>query len=216
MRWLYFPPFLMLLLFAPAAIAWVVMDRDRRPPFLIYGMRWFLGILFAVSGLAKLIPHFPNTMGPVDLEITLGHYGLAAFGRFIALTEVGTGILLLTRRYATLGAMLLTPILVSILVITTALGWRGTPYVVAVFLGMALVLVAYDYRPLLPLLGEPTGRAEPGEARLLPHLLWLGALGTTLGVLGAIRVASVASPVAWGGVTVLAGLVTVEWRRRAA
>lgn len=206
----------MLAVFAPAAAAWLRMDRGRRPPFLIYGMRWFLGILFVVSGLAKLILHFPNPMGPVELELVLAKYGLAPFGRFIALTEVGTGMLLLTRRYATLGAVLLLPILVSIIVITGAMGWKGTPYVVAGFRMIGLGLVAYDYRPLLPLLGEPTGRPDQGEARLGPHLAWLGALGATLGVLGGFRVESVASPGTWVVVGVLAALIITEWRRRTA
>lgn len=49
MRWLFFPPFLMLAVFAPAAIAWRYLDPSHRPPFLIFGIRWFLGILSSSS-----------------------------------------------------------------------------------------------------------------------------------------------------------------------
>src|SRR6187401_416150 len=115
MRLLWFPPVLMLVLFAPAAVAYRFLDPAIRPPFLIYGLRWFLGLLFTISGLAKLIPGFPNTMGPVNLEHSLAPYGLALFGRFIAVSEVGVGLLLLTRRFATLGALALVPMLTCIL-----------------------------------------------------------------------------------------------------
>ena len=90
MRMLLSPPALMLLLFLPAAIAWRHLDPHAHPPFLIYGLRWFLGLLFLISGLAKLVPGFPNTMGPVDLEQTLAPHGLALYARFIAVSEVGT------------------------------------------------------------------------------------------------------------------------------
>ena len=67
-------------------------------------------------------------MGPADLENTLAPYGLATYARFIALSETGIGLLLLTRRFATLGALFLAPMLINILVLTASLHWRGTPY----------------------------------------------------------------------------------------
>src|SRR5262245_49013719 len=141
----------MLLGFLPAAVAYRYLDPSGRPPLLIYGIRWFLGLLFAFSGLAKLIPGFPNTMGPPDLEATLAPHGLAPFARFIAVSEVGVGLLLLTRRFATIGAMGLFPMLASILIITTALHWRGTPFVVLGFLLLTAVLLLYDVPKLLAL-----------------------------------------------------------------
>lgn len=44
------------------------------------------------------------------------------------------GALLLSQRFATLGAVMLVPMLANILVITISLQWRGTPYVNAVLL----------------------------------------------------------------------------------
>ena len=173
------PPGLMLLLFLPAAFAWRRLNPHIRPPFLIYGLRWFLGLLFLISGLAKLVPGFPNTMGPVDLEHTLAPHGLALYARFIAVSEVGIGLLLLTRRYATIGALMLVPMLVSIIVITYALEWKGTPYLVAVFLLLTLILIAYDLPKLAVLVGDRAAapgrigcrrisRSLPGSPRLEP------------------------------------------------
>ena len=215
MRMLLSPPGLMLLLFLPAAIAWRRLDPRARPPFLIYGLRWFLGLLFLISGLAKLVPGFPNTMGPVDLEHTLAPHGLALYARFIAVSEVGTGLLLLTRRYATIGAMMLVPMLVSIIVITYALEWRGTPYLVAVFLLLTLVLLAYDLPKLVVLVGDRA--TTPGPDRrpaCFPRLAWLTAAGVVLLLLGIIRFASRGEPGLYGLLALLTGLVILDWRQR--
>jgi uncharacterized membrane protein YphA (DoxX/SURF4 family) len=212
MRLLHFPPFLMLVLFAPAAIAWRYMDPAARPPFLIYGIRWFLGILFVISGLAKLIPQFPNTMGPNNLELTLAPYGLALYGRFIAISEVGTGLLLLTRRFATLGALLLVPILVSIIVITTSLQWQGTPYLVSAFLLLAILLLLYDGPKLVGLIGDrPAWSTAAGEqGRRAGH--WLAGLSAVLLVLGAIRLESPTAPGVWCALGALILLIVADWR----
>jgi uncharacterized membrane protein YphA (DoxX/SURF4 family) len=215
MRWLFFPPFLLLTVFAPAAIAYRFMDPVGRPPFLIYGIRWFLGALFVISGLAKLIPHFPNSMGPTNLEFTLAPHGLAFYARFIAVAEVGTGLLLLTRRFATLGALLLVPMLASIIVITVSLQWQGTPSLVTGFLVLALVLLAYDYPKFAVLIGD---RPSPGPDSLkqfrLP-LAWAGGLGVVLTGLTAIRVPTNTSPGTWIAIAALILLVVLDWRRSA-
>lgn len=214
MRLLHFPPFLMLVLFVPAAIAYRYLDPRGRPPFLIYGIRWFLGILFVVSGLAKLIPRFPNTMGPVNLEALLEPHGLAPYGRFIAVSEVGTGLLLLTRRFATVGALGLVPILANIIVITASLQWRGTPYLVSGFLLLALSLLAYDYPKLATLVADRPVPV-PGDARSLrAPAAWLGALGLVTVILALVRFSSPASPGVWLVLAALAGLIVVEWRRQ--
>jgi len=213
MRLLHFPPFLLLLGLGPAFVAYWFMDRDTRPPLPIYGIRWFLGLVFAISGLAKLIPGFPNTMGPVNLEGTLAPHGLALFARFVAVCEVGTGLLLLTRRFATLGAVMLLPMLLSILVVTVSLQWRGTPYVVTGFILLDLVLLLYDAPKLAPLLGERP-RPIPSAPRLSlrSHAAWLAGLGASMLGLEAIRF-----PAASGGwsllvVAVLGLLIAADWR----
>jgi uncharacterized membrane protein YphA (DoxX/SURF4 family) len=83
----------------------------KHPPLWVVSARLVLGLVFLSSGLAKLVPHFPNLIGPVWLEERLAPYGLALFARFIALSEVFAGSLLLMRRFATLGALTLLPIL---------------------------------------------------------------------------------------------------------
>lgn len=186
----------------------------RRPSLLILGLRWSLGLLFVFSGLAKLIPGFPNSMGPVDLEHRLEPHGLAVFARFIAVSEVGAGLLLLTRRFATVGALVLVPMLVSIIVITTALDWRGTPYVVAVFLLMTLVLVWHDRGKLLPLIDGREGQAVGPAIRAFKHqFAWLAIAGAVLVGLGVVRVPRVSVPSALAVLLLLTGLIAADWRQ---
>lgn len=97
---------------------------------------------------------FPNLMGPVWLEEELVKYNLGLFARFVAYIQVVTGILLLTQRFATLGALMLFPMLLNILVITISLQWRGTPYVVSFFLLLNIFLFLYDYPRLKALISE--------------------------------------------------------------
>lgn len=214
MRLLLFPPVLMVVVFLPAAIAYRYLDPAGRPPFTIYALRWFLGILFTISGLAKLIPGFPNTMGPPDLVATLASHGLAPFGRFIAVSEVGIGLLLLTRRFATIGALALVPMLTSIFIITSALHWRGTPFVVAGFLALNLVVLLHDYPRLLPLLGgRPPAPVDSFSRADTSPLPWLAGTGVVLLSLGFFRFESRTEPMVFLVIIALAGLVILDWRR---
>jgi uncharacterized membrane protein YphA (DoxX/SURF4 family) len=202
----------MLLLFAPAALAWRYQDRATRPPFIIYGFRWFLGILFTISGLAKLIPGFPNTMGPVNLEFLLAPYGLAPFARFVAVSELGVGLLLLTRRFATIGALALAPMLLSIIVITRALHWRGTPYVVSGFLAVDAVLLLYDIRTLALLVADRNAvPAPPSATALRPQLVWLLTLVTLLAALAVSHITGPGQPAVFVVLAILTGLVVAAW-----
>src|SRR6187549_2752832 len=99
----------------------------------VIGVRVFLGLIFFSAGLGKLTHGLtPGLIGPIWLEERLAAYGLALWARFVAWSQLGIGALLLSQRFATLGAVMLVPMLANILVITISLQWRGTPYVNAV------------------------------------------------------------------------------------
>jgi uncharacterized membrane protein YphA (DoxX/SURF4 family) len=120
--------------------------------FAVIGTRIFLGLIFFSSGLAKLTHGLtPGLIGPVWLEERLAQYGLGLWAQFVAVSQVLIGALLLSQRFATLGAVMLVPMLTNILVITISLKWRGTPYVNAVLLVMNLFLLWADREHLKPL-----------------------------------------------------------------
>lgn len=214
LRLLYFPPFLFAMSLLVGAVVHSRMDRTVRPAFAIMELRWFLGVLFVFSGLAKLIHGFPNTIGPADLENMLAAYGLAVYARFIAISELGVGILLLTRRSATLGAFLLAPMLLNILVITISLHWRGTPYVVSGLLVMDAALLVYDRSRLWPLILDRAGPLQmPRESAVRSQIGWLLLLAAMLIGLGSIRIARENTAAMLLVAAMIVGLALLDWRQ---
>jgi hypothetical protein len=145
----------------------------------------FLGATFFSSGMAKLYAghHFPGWIGPVWLIEKLQTYQLGLYAAFIALSQVVTGFLLLTRRFWLLGAIALMPMLLNILLITISQQWSGTPYVVGVMLLMNMTLLLSEYRRLRVLwTDEPyaPGLGSQPKRTLTGHLLWSFGLALVL------------------------------------
>jgi uncharacterized membrane protein YphA (DoxX/SURF4 family) len=158
-------------------------------PWILTGIRVFLGILFLTAGIGKLVPGFPGLMGPPWLEAVLAKYDLALFARFIAYSQILIGWLLLSRKFATIGAVMLLPMLLNILMVTISQNWKGTPYVVCVFLMLNIWFLAADYLNLIVLLTEDTSdlkplpiiRKDPVSAKLIMAALILFFIGASLG-----------------------------------
>jgi hypothetical protein len=153
------------------------------------GLMVFLGATFFTSGMAKLYAghHFPGWIGPVWLIEKLQTYQLGMYAAFIALSQVVTGFLLLTRRFWLLGAIGLVPMLLNILLITISQRWGATSYLVGVLLLMNLALLLSEYPRLRVLWADvaysprTTLQTKP---TLLGHLLWsLGLLLVIVGIL---------------------------------
>lgn len=143
----------------------------------------FLGATFFTSGMAKLYAghHFPGWIGPVWLIEKLQAYQLGMYAAFIALSQVITGFLLLTRRFWLLGAMALMPMLLNILLITISQQWGATSYLVGVLLLLNLALLLSEYPRLRVLWTDEayTPRLQKQTNRTLAgHLLW--SLGLAL------------------------------------
>ncbi|HEX9983370.1 MAG TPA: DoxX family protein [Thermoanaerobaculia bacterium] len=153
-------------------------SRSRLQQVAVIGVRVLLGAIFFTSGMGKLTHgDFVGLIGPVWLEERLAQYGLGLWAQFVAWSQVTIGLLLLSQRFATLGAVMLVPMLVNILVVTISLQWRGTPYVNAVLLLLNLFLLATDWRKLLPLVAESDGAVvHRREPRQVSKLVVLGLI----------------------------------------
>ncbi|MCU0352248.1 MAG: hypothetical protein MUD08_00695 [Cytophagales bacterium] len=117
--------------------------------FAAGSIRFWLGLILMTSGLCKLTDgNFPQLIGPPFLEKELAAHGLGLYARFVAFSQVGVGFLLLSKRFATLGAVMSFPILLNILVVVISLQWRGTPYVVAFLLACNAFLFYHDFHKL--------------------------------------------------------------------
>ncbi len=111
---------------------------------------WFLGLMFLCGGMSKLMP-FPGFMGPVWLEQELAQHGLGLFARFIAWSEAVIGLCLLVKPARVLGAVMLVPLLLNILMVTVSMEWRGTPWIILFFLMANMFLLAFHFRRWQPI-----------------------------------------------------------------
>lgn len=130
-----------------------IQRHKKRLAFLI---RLFLGFIFLGAGMSKLYSghDFPGIIGPVWLEERLAEYGLGLFARFIALSQVTAGVLLITQRFATLGAIITFPLILCILMVTISQKWTGTPYVNAFLLMLNAYLLFIDFHKLKFILSD--------------------------------------------------------------
>lgn len=120
---------------------------------IIYDIfRLTLGIVFLSSGIGKFYGT-SGLIGPGYMFKELAKYNLLEFAIFIALAEIIIGYLLIIKKYTTLGAVMLVPMITNILVIVVSLNWQGTPLIDSIFLIMNLYLLWFDRNKLLPLLG---------------------------------------------------------------
>ncbi len=114
---------------------------------LLLLIRLFLGYIFFSAGVCKLTGgNFGQLIGPPWLEQGLAEYGLGLFAKVVAISQVICGLLLLSQRFAVLGAIMLVPMNVAILAVTVSMEWVGTPYINTAFLALNLLLLGMEYK----------------------------------------------------------------------
>ena len=151
----------------------------------VVGTRILLGFIFFTAGMGKVTygDYFPLTMFPMSLERLLAPHGLALLGHFIAWSQVVIGLLLLSQRFATIGAIMCVPLISNILVVTISMGFKGTPYLNAFLLGLNLFLLAADYHKIKFLFSDDVSEFKQIPVRrssVKIDLLWLAGVGLCL------------------------------------
>ena len=120
-------------------------------------LRYLIGGAFVFSSIVKIQGHrFTTddaTNAPIDspwhLFETLYQSGL--YWEFLGWSQLIAGLLLMTQRYATLGAVVFFPIILNIFVITISYYFAGTPIITGLLLLANIFLLLWDYRRLAPL-----------------------------------------------------------------
>jgi hypothetical protein len=130
--------------------------------FTIY-TRYLIGSAFVIAafGMGKIINSFPimtENNAPVHsigrLFETFTHSGL--YWQFIGWSQVMAGLLLMTQKFARLGAVIFLPIIINIFVITVSYDFQGTPIVTGLMLLANLYLILWDTSALQYILINPS------------------------------------------------------------
>ncbi len=134
--------------------------RARASGFL-YRFTLFTRILLAAgfipTGMVKALGH-RFTVISIDNPVGMffeAMYQTGGYWRFIGVSQIVAGILVLFPRTATLGAMMFFPIILNIFVITMSLDFRGTPFVTGPMLLAATYLLCWDWDRLRGILVDP-------------------------------------------------------------
>lgn len=148
--------------------------------FTIY-LRYLIGGAFIIAaiGMGKLSGgvNLLGSIGPPIQDLApiqqffrvMHDSGL--YWQFIGWIQIVAGVLLLTQRFAKLGALIFFGIIVNIFVITVSYEFTGTPLVTGLMVLATIYLLVWDLPTLLMLVRhEGTLRRQP--LRVIDHPMW--------------------------------------------
>jgi hypothetical protein len=146
--------------------------------------RLLLGIGFIPPSIIKIL-HMPFRALPDSNPV--GHYFNALYQtgfyyEFLGWGQLLAAVLLLFPRSAHIGALLFLPIILNITVLTTSVGFKGTPFITNAMFLAALYLVAWDYDRWKAIL---FGNRKERAAVLKYEFIWLPLLFAVGGIAAA-------------------------------
>nr|WP_314495991.1 DoxX family protein [uncultured Chryseobacterium sp.] len=120
--------------------------------FIIF-TRLLIGFSFIPSGLIKV---FGQRFTSLPDSNPVGHlfesfYQLGLYWNFLGLAQVLAALLLMSQRFATLGALLFLPIISNILMITLSIDFSYTYVITTLLFFAVLLLLLWDYQKIVPL-----------------------------------------------------------------
>ncbi|MGL6129971.1 DoxX family membrane protein [Chryseobacterium artocarpi] len=129
------------------------LRTNRFNQWVIIHLRYLLGVAFFPSGLVKLLG---ERFTRISTDHPIGFffealYQSGFYWNFLGLVQLTAGILLMTQRFATFGALLFLAILTNIWIITISLSFTGTWIITSLMMIAVLVLIMWDQHKLLPI-----------------------------------------------------------------
>lgn len=127
--------------------------------FIIY-TRYLIGVAFVFAAIVKIKGGRFTTMDGINEPInsawhmfeTLYQSGL--WWKFLGLGQLIAGFLLMTQRYAKLGALMFLPVISNVFVITISYDFKGTPAITGLMLIANIMLVLWDWDEIKILLNK--------------------------------------------------------------
>ena len=136
--------------------------------------RYLIGGAFVFASLIKIKGH-RFTQIPDDGGHSVGHffemmYQSGLYWQFLGWAQLLAGLLLLTQRFAMLGAVLFLGIIANIFVITISYDFGGTSVITGLMLLATVALLLWDWNRLRVLLNLPV--VEEKTSPLFESPLW--------------------------------------------
>jgi putative oxidoreductase len=120
---------------------------------VITGIRFLLGLMMVNAGLNKFLHYMPMPEMTEQAMELMGAFGASGYMfPLIAITEIVAGILLLTKKYNALGAVLMMPITVNIFLFHAFLDTAGMGMGI-VLLAINIVILVSERKRLFPMCG---------------------------------------------------------------
>ncbi len=141
--------------------------------WIIIHLRYLVGFAFIPSGLIKLMGERFTSIQP---DNPVGYffealYQSGMYWNFLGGVQVIAGILLITQRYATLGALMFFAILTNIWIITLSLSFNGTWIITSLMMIAVVILLIWDQHKLLPIINQTSAINDFPE----PSRIWVNA-----------------------------------------
>ena len=127
------------------------MKNKLFPQLFIIYLRYVIGFAFVFASIVKIQGlRFTTDSGTENPINTAWHffetmYQSGLYWKFLGLSQLLAGLILMTQKYAKLGALLFLPIIANVFVITISYDFRGTPVITGLMLLANFILIAWDW-----------------------------------------------------------------------
>lgn len=188
--------------------------------FVIY-TRYLVGSGFVFASIVKIKGERFTTVSHEDAPFgTAFHffetmYQTGLYWQFLGWGQLIAGMLLMTQRFAKLGAVVFFPIILNVFVITISMEFAYTPVITFLMLMANLLLLLWHWDELKVLLNFPPEIQKPNRLennRIWEITGWILFLMTA----GYRSLYTLYNPILWMGMLVLVGLVplVLVWVQR--
>lgn len=143
-------------------------------------LRYLIGFAFVFASIVKIKGERFTTL-PTDTPVGYffeAMYQSGFYWQFLGWSQFIAGALLMTQRFATIGAMMFFPIILNVTLITHAVNFgTGTPTVTTLMLLGTAFLLVWDYRKwvilFLPDHQIKLDLTQTPEDRFMTHPIWI-------------------------------------------
>lgn len=153
------------------------MKNKLFPQLFIIYLRYLIGFAFVFASIVKIQGlRFTADSGAENPINTAWHffetmYQSGNYWKFVGFGQLVAGLLLMTQKYAKLGAILFLPIILNIFVITISYDFRGTPFITGSMLLANILLIIWDWDTLKVLFNKQP--VFPKKDRIENKSIWI-------------------------------------------